>query len=56
MSSEVAALFAVTFSIAFFHTMSPDHWVPFVMVGRSQKWPILKTELVALAAGNRAAI
>jgi len=51
MSTEIAALLVATFSIAFFHTMSPDHWLPFVMVGRSQKWPILKTELVALAAG-----
>ncbi len=51
MNTEIAVLFAATFSVAFFHTISPDHWLPFVMVGRSQKWPILKTELVALAAG-----
>jgi len=51
MSTEAIALFIATFSAAFFHTMSPDHWLPFVMVGKSQKWPILKTELVALAAG-----
>jgi ABC-type nickel/cobalt efflux system permease component RcnA len=51
MSTEVSALLVATFSVALFHTMSPDHWLPFVMVGRSQKWSILKTESVALAAG-----
>jgi len=51
MDAEIAVLYAATFSVAFFHTMSPDHWLPFVMVGRSRKWPILRTELVALVAG-----
>jgi ABC-type nickel/cobalt efflux system permease component RcnA len=51
MNPEILALYAATFSVAFFHTMSPDHWMPFVMFGRAKKWPIIKTELVALLAG-----
>jgi len=52
MNPESWALLAATVSVAFFHTFSPDHWLPFVMVGRAQKWGIIKTELVALAAGT----
>lgn len=51
LNAEIAVLYAATFSVAAFHTISPDHWLPFVMLGKSQKWPILKTELVALVAG-----
>jgi putative Mn2+ efflux pump MntP len=51
MNAEILALYAATFSVAFFHTMSPDHWMPFVMFGKAKKWPIIKTELVALLAG-----
>ena len=51
MDPEITVLLVATFSVAFFHTMSPDHWLPFVMVGRSRNWSILKTELVALIAG-----
>ncbi len=52
MNAEIAVLYAATFSVAAFHTMSPDHWLPFVMLGKSQKWSKLKTELVALVAGT----
>ena len=51
MNAETSVLFAATFSVAFFHTMSPDHWLPFVMVGGSRNWPTPKTLLVAFIAG-----
>lgn len=51
MNLEFTALLAATFSVAFFHTFSPDHWVPFVLLGRAKKWPIAKTELTAFVAG-----
>jgi nickel/cobalt exporter len=25
-------------SVAFFHALAPDHWMPFVMIGRAQRW------------------
>jgi nickel/cobalt exporter len=51
MDFTATGLYTATLSVAFFHTLNPDHWIPFVLVGRSQKWSILKTEIVALLAG-----
>ena len=31
-------LIVATFTLATTHTVSPDHWFPFVMVGRANKW------------------
>ncbi len=33
-------LIVATFTLATTHTVSPDHWFPFVMVGRANKWRI----------------
>ncbi len=39
-------------SIAFFHTITgPDHYLPFIMIGRVRKWSTLKTSLLTLACG-----
>lgn len=44
------ALMATTFILATTHTVSPDHWFPFVMVGRARKWRLsLVLGLAALA-------
>jgi len=44
-------LLGITFVVAATHTISPDHWFGFVMLGRSKKWGIPKTLAVASIAG-----
>lgn len=34
------ALMAVSFLLATSHSLSPDHWFPFVMVGRARRWKV----------------
>ena len=36
-------LLITTFIVAATHTLSPDHWFGFVMLGRTRKWGIPKT-------------
>ncbi len=38
MSSSFIALIGATLSIAFIHSLAPDHWMPFVMIGRARNW------------------
>jgi hypothetical protein len=43
---------AVTgFAVAFLHAALPTHWLPFVLVGRAQKWSTGRTLGVTLLAG-----
>jgi hypothetical protein len=44
-------LLIATFTLAATHTVSPDHWFPFVMVGRANKWKTSWVLLLALLAG-----
>lgn len=45
------ALMAATFILATTHTISPDHWFPFVMVGRANKWKLSWVLGLAVLAG-----
>jgi sulfite exporter TauE/SafE len=38
-------------SIGVIHAMAPDHWLPFVMLGRAQQWSGWKTTRVVSLAG-----
>lgn len=40
------------FMLTLFHTLLPEHWMPFVLVGKAQKWNAKKTLLVAAAAAT----
>jgi len=40
-----------TASIAFVHALAPDHWLPFVMIGKAQKWSIRKLVFVTFIGG-----
>lgn len=40
-----------TFTLAATHTVSPDHWFPFVMVGRANNWKTPWVLMLALIAG-----
>jgi ABC-type nickel/cobalt efflux system permease component RcnA len=47
MTYVAAAAAAVTVLI---HTLIPDHWLPFVLVARSQGWDLRKTFVTTLAS------
>ena len=52
MSSELGVLIAAAFSIGFFHTLiGPDHYLPFIMLSRAQKWTWIKTLVVTMLCG-----
>lgn len=44
-------LMAATFILATTHSVNPDHWFPFVMVGRAKKWRLSMVLLLAAIAG-----
>ena len=44
-------LIVATFTLATTHTVSPDHWFPFVMVGRANNWKTAWVLMLALIAG-----
>ena len=52
MNSTFFTSIAVTgFAVAFLHAALPTHWLPFVLVGRAQKWSTSRTLGVTLLAG-----
>jgi ABC-type nickel/cobalt efflux system permease component RcnA len=44
-------LMIATFTLAVSHSINPDHWFPFVMVGRANKWKISWVLALAVIAG-----
>ncbi|MCS6775205.1 MAG: hypothetical protein RMJ43_02830 [Chloroherpetonaceae bacterium] len=46
------ALLLGTFTIALLHALIPSHWLSFVLVGRSRRWPVRQTLRVAAMAGS----
>jgi hypothetical protein len=46
-----ASIAATGFAVAFLHAALPTHWLPFVLVGRAQKWSTGRTLGVTLLAG-----
>lgn len=51
MTDSFSALVIATISIAVVHSFAPDHWLPFVMMGKAQKWSKPKLSIVAFIAG-----
>ncbi|MDZ7267528.1 MAG: hypothetical protein ONB48_19585 [candidate division KSB1 bacterium] len=49
--SSLWVLLTSTVTIAIVHALAPDHWVPFVSIGRAQKWSPAKLFWVTLLAG-----
>ena len=47
MSAFPSLLFATAAATAAFHTLIPDHWLPFVLVGRARSWTPRTTALVS---------
>lgn len=50
-STLFASVAATGFVVAFLHAALPTHWLPFVLVGRAQKWSTGRTLGVTLLAG-----
>ena len=52
MNSEIGILTVTAFSIGFFHTLiGPDHYLPFIMISRAQKWTYTKTMVITVLCG-----
>ncbi len=50
--SQLNVLLIAAVSIAFFHTLfGPDHYLPFIVLGKSRKWSIKKTIGITLGCG-----
>ena len=50
MTPELVLLFTTVASVAFFHTvMGPDHYVPFIALGKNKSWSLQKTCWVVFA-------
>lgn len=52
MSDELYALMATAAGLGFIHTvLGPDHYLPFVMMSRAQKWSRIKTIWITFLSG-----
>ncbi len=52
MENELVVLYVTAASLGFIHTIvGPDHYLPFIVMGRARKWPTFKTLLVTLGCG-----
>lgn len=51
MHSSMWILLLSTASVAFFHALAPDHWLPFVAIAKSQKWSKSRLFWVTLLSG-----
>ncbi|MDP2938550.1 MAG: hypothetical protein Q8O13_00485 [Candidatus Omnitrophota bacterium] len=51
MEKSFFILMLSTVSVAFFHALAPDHWMPFAVIGRAQKWSNLKLLFITFISG-----
>lgn len=51
MQETTYGLIIATFFIAAVHAILPDHWMPFALVGRAQRWGVSKTIFVTAISG-----
>ena len=52
MTSELTILAATAASIGFVHTITgPDHYLPFIVIGRARGWKLRRTLLTAAVCG-----
>lgn len=43
MYQTIVGLISATFGVAILHAAMPNHWMPFVLVGKAQGWSITRT-------------
>lgn len=52
MSSELTILLTTAFSIGFIHTLiGPDHYLPFIVIGRARSWTLRKVLFITVLCG-----
>jgi nickel/cobalt exporter len=52
MSNEIWVLAGTAAGIGFIHTViGPDHYLPFIVMARARKWPLLKTLAISFLCG-----
>ena len=52
MIESLPVLVATAASLAFVHTITgPDHYLPFIMIGRARRWSLSRTALLTLLCG-----
>ncbi|MBI4356005.1 MAG: hypothetical protein HY597_06135 [Candidatus Omnitrophica bacterium] len=47
----MTTLLVAAVSVAFFHSLAPDHWLPFVALAKASKWRMSQLGWVTLLAG-----
>ena len=49
---DINILIITAFSIGFIHTLiGPDHYIPFIMLGKAKSWSIAKTSWITILCG-----
>ncbi len=43
MALQAAAFLGAGLLVTVLHTVAPDHWLPFIVVGRARRWPLART-------------
>lgn len=52
MSQEMMILISTAAFLGFFHTLlGPDHYLPFIVMGKARKWSMIKTAWVTVLCG-----
>jgi len=51
IGEELWVFTGLAFTMAVLHSLNPDHWLPFVMMGRSRNWSYQRTLALAGLAG-----
>ena len=52
MTYDLSMLLATAASIGFLHTLlGPDHYIPFIVMAKAQKWSLAKTALITVLSG-----
>ncbi len=53
MTQELDILIATSATVAFLHTLfGPDHYLPFIAMGKARRWSMVRTSLITLLAGT----
>jgi len=51
VQNSIWILLISTASVAFFHALAPDHWMPFAVMGKAQKWSKARLLWITFIAG-----
>jgi ABC-type nickel/cobalt efflux system permease component RcnA len=52
MTKELDSLIATSATVAFLHTLfGPDHYLPFIAMGKARRWSMVRTSLITFIAG-----